>query len=222
MDTYLRTMYKLWNNCESLHFNRIELKRLPLILAMPFAVVIADMQYSLLGLQDKILGLDFSIVLQIACSIGALSIFLLGNRHVFTFIRVSMAVSAAFLILCFILHISEIKVFSAVAGFFGLGGCAISATLFYCASLQNTERLYGVMLLAALSPIFILIKNAGISSTVIDIIIPITFIAAMLYCLYRIKREDLEQLQIPNQACNNGSIILLVVFLLRFFNTKFF
>lgn len=38
MHTYLRTLNKLWNTCESLHFNCIRLKRLPLILAMPFAV----------------------------------------------------------------------------------------------------------------------------------------------------------------------------------------
>jgi small-conductance mechanosensitive channel len=224
-NSYLTSLKELWNSCESLHFNRIRMKVLPLMLAMPLAIMVADMQYSFLGLQAGLFGIDSSTVLQVMYSIGAISVFLLGTRHIFSFMRVSMAVTAVSFILYFILPPGMPKILSTATGYLGLGGCAIIATLFYCASLQNTERLYSAMLLAVLSPVFILVKSAGIMSPVIGILIPVVFIAAMLYCLYNVKRKDLEQLQTPCRELHNGSIAcgltyIVCYFLLYIFNTR--
>jgi hypothetical protein len=70
INTYLTSFKNLWNSRESLHFNHIRMKVLPLMLAMPLAVMVADMQYSFLGLQADFLGMDSSTVLQTMYSIG--------------------------------------------------------------------------------------------------------------------------------------------------------
>lgn len=222
ISTFLTSLHKLWNTRENLHFGRIRLKKLPFMLVLPLAVIIADMQYSFFGLQVKLYGIDSSTILLSTYSIGAMSIFLLKDRHVFAFIRISMVVTAASFISYFLLPPAVPKLLSAAIGFLGLGGCAISASLFYCASLQNAERLYGAMLLAALSPILIIMKNANIRNAVIDVLIPAFFIATMLYCLYSVKRKDLEQLQMPNQTRHNGSIACELTYALCYFFITYF
>jgi DNA-binding CsgD family transcriptional regulator len=212
MREILSSIVKIFTGRDELSFRGIRSSLWAVILVFPLSVIIGDIRY--FNLRIEYLGLQSYELMLFPLGLGWLVLSFLPKQWIISALRISACICAALLPFQLLLtdDMPRLSVFMLFQFFNGV--CAGAAFYLFCFTLNNVERLFGMMLITFYYGYYHVFYRAFLAvqtaqKTWVSIVIMAFYLIVVFLCF--IKKNHAENCQTENTNNNFSSTVMLVI-----------
>lgn len=176
----------------NLSFSNIRSSRLVYFMAYALELIFFALRGQFLPVGLKVLGINGWTIIQAAHMVASLIVMLLWSSKFKPLLRGSALIMLLGFIPYIFLPIGTVRFVFGLIGYIGLGGVVTGARCGYAFASNNSERLFGIILMYFAVMFIRLIKALGFSGIVMTCILPLIILAALFICVFKFKEEDFE------------------------------
>lgn len=208
---------KLWRSRDELSIKNIRLSHIQYFLSLPILLVLVNMQNNFLKSPETLFGLDWLTLMYMFYCIGIVVMMLVRFSAWNNIIRIFAVSSVVFMAAYLAAQDGFIGLLFLLACWIGVGACVAYSIFIFVFVLNNTERLLGILLIAAFHGIFMCLVGAEISGVFLTKIFPALLMAAAAVCVFSMKQDSLSDVpEKENGALHPGIKLSLPFFILAF------
>ncbi len=190
---FISAISSLWRSRDELSLRNVRKSHLHYTLSIFFCIALADMPSSFMLSDERFFGLNSSTLMSLAYCLSIATVILIRRRDFSWFFHASSILTAFGFLLWIILPAGIPRLLAGIFCWFGLGGCAVSATFAYVFILMNAERMLGILLSTTITALIVLLHEGELAGSILTYILPVFFVAGVIYCISRFRHEDFPE-----------------------------
>ena len=185
----LNSLKNLWGAGNNLSFSQIRLSRLAYVLPLSIILTLCDQRNTYMTPTEEFLGSDKSTIAFGAYAVGTFFVLFFILKHKISGIRMLSAIAAISFAAWVILPESDIRSAVMLIFQFAIGGSAIYATFAHVFVLNNSERMFSVLLATFNYGFSVFAQQNGINNFFLAVIYPGALVLTLLVCAFKLREE---------------------------------
>lgn len=211
MSSVFSSFAALWRTKDALSVKNIRKSHLQYFLILPILLALVNMQNNYLRIPGQILGLDSLKLMYISYCAGIVTMLFINVRHWGIVSRLMAGICVCGIFAYIYLPHGNAELFCALACWIGVGGLMAFAMYVFAFILNNTERLFGLLLAFFSHGVFMIFMGMGISNFFLTDLLPGMLTLAVAICVFL---SDINRFPIPEKRDEppHPSIWLAMIF----------
>ncbi len=216
----------LWRARDELSVKNIRKSYLQYFLVLPVLLALVNMQNNYLRLPVTLFGLDSIRLMYISYCIGIVIMLLIRMQKWYSVSRLMSGLCVCSIIIFTFLPAGNAKLYCALVCWIGVGSLMAYAMFVFAFILNNTERLFGLLLAIFSHGVLMCLTGLGISGIFLTDILPAVLTLTAAVCVFLTKNEQMvvpeKQKEPQHPSIGLATIFFAVSFLIDSASTFLF